>query len=235
MDSVLIIVDQKAPAEAMINLRKFGNVLGFSSSGIVYDAISGHPDIFMFQHPSGLVVAPQIPTKTLEIIKKTGVRCTIGTKPLGSKYPHTSPYNALYTEYGVLHNHKVSDDCVKASHPEFLDCQQGYVRCNSIQVGQTIITSDIGILKILTNLGISALIADPTGIVLPGFKNGFFGGCCGILGNTLFVCGSFKYYQSRSSILNVLEKNNMKLIELYQGPLVDIGGIFFIPEISVNQ
>ena len=228
MKSVLIVADKKAPLQALKNLEDFGKVIYFESAGVVYDAIAGHPDIFMFQHPTGLVVAPQMPTDILSLIEETGVICVRGAKELGSQYPNTAAYNALYTTFGVLHNTKISDRQVLASHKSTIHCRQGYVRCNTIQVGNTIITSDIGIHKILVNMGISSLFADPEGILLPGFKNGFFGGCCGILDDTLFVCGSLKFYKSGNSVLRVLEENRMNLVELYQGPLVDIGGIFFL-------
>jgi hypothetical protein len=225
---MLIIIDRRAPVEAKQNLQKYGKLIELYSSGIVYDAISGHPDIFFYQNPEGLVVAPDLPFEFSSELNSAGVHYLTGDKNLGKAYPQTAIYNALYTSYGVLHNTTLSDKKVFASHPQTIHCGQAYTRCNAIQVGKTILTSDKGIKKALEMKKIPSVYIDPSGILLPGFKHGFFGGCCGISGRTLFVCGNLDYLSEKHQITNVAEQDNYEIQELYNGPLVDVGGIFFI-------
>jgi hypothetical protein len=225
---MLIIIDRKAPEEAKRNLRKFGRVIEFYTSGIVYDGISGHPDIFFYQHSAGLVVAPDLPQHFRQELNSSNISYTFGEKSLGKVYPQTAIYNALYTSYGILHNSSVSDKKILSSHPQTIYCAQAYTRCNAIQVGKTILTSDKGILKILEIKKIPSVYIDPSGVLLSGFKHGFFGGSCGISDRTLFVCGNLNYHSEKHQITKIAEQENYKIQELCNGPLVDVGGIFFV-------
>jgi hypothetical protein len=225
---MLILIDKKAPDEVKHKLSEYGRVVFLETSGIVYDAISGHPDIFIFQHPGGLVTAPCLPGVIKNELMKTSIPVTTGDQILGAKYPETAIYNSLYTSYGVLHNTTVSDPKILESHHEAIHCSQAYTRCNAIQVGDIIITSDKGIEKTLLQKNIPAYYVDPQGIVLHGFNNGFFGGCCGIHENKLFICGSLKHLKKGINIRKLADDENFDIIELYPGPLMDVGGIFFI-------
>jgi hypothetical protein len=51
---MLIIADARLPERVLKNLERYGEVLPFASQGIVYDSISGHPDIFLCQTPNAL-------------------------------------------------------------------------------------------------------------------------------------------------------------------------------------
>lgn len=228
MHSKLIFIDKRAPDAAKQNLSTFGQVVEFITQGVVYDAISGHPDIFMFQGPKGLVVAPEIPQFYLDILVANNVRFCVGSKPLGPRYPDTAGYNALYTPWGVMHNGKVSSTEVLSAHKELIHSRQAYTRCNAIEVNGMVLTSDRGIEKVLTKRKIPALYVNPEKILLEGFENGFFGGCCGLFDNTLFVCGSIDLLAESPQIKAFMHERKTSIVEIYDGPLIDVGGIFFI-------
>jgi hypothetical protein len=223
-----ILADNRIPALAAEKLQQWGELIRFQTSGIVYDAISGHPDIFCFQHPSGRIVAPEIPSYVKLILKENMISFHEGSSKLGLEYPYTAHYNALYTTYGILHNVDVTESSILATHHTQLHCKQAYTRCNAIQVGEIIIISDRGIERFLNSRDIPSYYIDPSEVVLPGFKNGFFAGCCGVLKNQLFICGNLDYVNQGQILRNVLQQQAIQVIELYDGPLVDIGGIFFI-------
>jgi hypothetical protein len=225
---MLILIDKRVPEEVKHHLSEYGRVVFLETSGIVYDSISGHPDIFIFQHPGGLVIAPCLPGDIKNELMKTGIPVIIGDQVLGAKYPETAFYNALYTSYGVLHNTIVSDPKILNSHQNTIHCRQAYTRCNAIQIGNIIITSDRGIEKTLIQKNIPVFYVEPEGIVLQGFTNGFFGGCCGVHENKLFICGSLKHLKKGNNIRKIANDKNFEIIELYPGPLLDVGGIFFI-------
>lgn len=225
---MLILVDKKAPEAAKASLQNEGEVVEFSTTGICYEAISGHPDIFFFQHPKGLVVAPNTPVKYVNIMKDKGVSFTMGHLPVGSHYPHTAHYNALYTHRGILHNAGITDPKVKICHQNILQCKQGYVRCNAIEVGRWLLTSDKGIEHTMLKESRDVLYVSPQYIVLQGFKNGFLGGCCGIHQKKVYFCGSIDNIPQFDIIEKIIRDEGGEVIELYEGPLQDVGTILFL-------
>ena len=228
MSSILIFLDKKAPLQARRSLEKRGTVIDFETDGIVYDSISGHPDIFMFQWPGGVVVSPDLPEKYTDVLQKKNANIVTGSIKNGRKYPDTAHYNALYTSYGILHNTRLTTPEIRQAHKNLIHCNQAYTRCNAIQAGDLIITSDRGIEEALKNNNIPVIYVNPDNIILPGFRNGFFGGCCGIIDNTLFVCGSISFLEEEHTMRARLTEQNISIIELYDGPPFDVGGIFFL-------
>ncbi len=229
MTSVLIFIDKKAPPEAKRNLTNFGEVVELQTHNIVYEAISGHPDIFIFQQPGECVIAPQLPDKYVAKLRERGVAFRTGIKNLSGTYPGTAAYNALYTAYGIIHNKNVGSEEILGAHSRFIHCNQAYARCNAIAAGGVVFTSDKGIEQALLKLEIPVLYVNPESILLQGFSHGFFGGCCGIFQKYFFVCGSLQYLPGGEQVKAVLQQQGLECIELYDGPLLDTGGILFLP------
>ncbi len=225
---MLIIVDKKMPGKAREALSKYGEVVELATKNICYEAVSGHPDIFLFQTPGKLIVAPNLPEYYKSVLEKNNIKYIEGNSPVGKKYPATAHYNALFTKHGILFNSKVADVAIKSLDNKFIHCNQAYVRCNAIEAGKYILTSDKGIEKTLLNMSLAVLYVNPEKIVLPGHKYGFFGGCCGIRKNKFFVCGSLKYLDDGQKVNNILYGEGFEIIELYDGQLFDVGGIFFV-------
>ena len=225
---MLIIVDKKTPSEARKNLLEFGQVVEFETENICYDAISGHPDIFFFQSPNKLIIAPNLPEVYKTILKKNNIKFNEGINPVGEKYPATAYYNALYTRFGIIHNNEITDPAIKSLSSQIIHCNQAYVRCNTIEAGEYILTSDRGIEKVLLNMEMNVFYVCPQTIILPGCRHGFFGGCCGIWRDKFFVCGSLKYLKEGEELKNILIGEGFEIIELYDGRLFDVGGIFFV-------
>jgi len=236
---MLIIVDKRLPGEAKQALLKYGELIEFASPGITYKAISGHPDIFFCQAPSGLVVAPNTPVKYLSFLAEKNVIFTAGNLPVGNSYPETAHYNALATRKYLIHNPAITDQVVKdlatprsplSSRLSPLSLNQGYTRCNLINLNEDrFITSDKGIEKALLTHGLDVQYVSPAGILLPGFDHGFFGGCCGVLGDKLFVTGKLESFPEGDIVQKVAIDSGFEVVELYDGPLFDAGGICFIP------
>lgn len=112
-------------------------------------------------------------------------------------------------------------------HPIHVD--QGYCRCNLLALkNDHYITSDPGIYKTLQRLHLNALLVSPEGIHLEGFPHGFFGGCCGVWEEKVFVNGSLNLYKDGDRAREYLDKLGYKIVELYDGPLMDCGSILFV-------
>lgn len=229
-----IIVDKRMPSEAKKKLSGYGSLLEFESSGIVYDAISGHPDIFMCLTDGGLIVAPNTPKVYFDFFTKQNIPFKIGHKPLGQKYPATAHYNAVVNDKYLIHNLKYTDDAIldECKHKIHLDTKQAYTRCNLIALDENnFITSDRNLEKILLKHSLNVLYISPDEILLPGFSKGFFGGCCGVFQNKIYVAGSLNYLNAKNALIGFIERCGFEVIELYDGKLFDAGGIFIIPQI----
>jgi hypothetical protein len=226
-----IIIDKRMPEPSKLKLRNYGDLIELESHNIVYDAISGHPDIFLCQADNQLIIAPNAPSEFVDKLKDSNIDFTFGNKPLGMKYPETAFYNAVVTDKLLIHNLKVSDSSILESCKDKIHIQtnQAYTRCSLISLDEnSFITSDRGIARSLMENNFKVLYVDPSDVQLQGFDHGFFGGCCGIFEKKLFVNGRLKNFSAKDDVVNFVNNLGVTIIELYDGPLHDVGGIFFM-------
>jgi len=226
-----IIIDKKIPEEAKKKLSTFGHLLELESHNIVYNAISGHPDIFLCQTDHKLIVAHGAPSEFVNKLQDYKIEYHLGSSSPGNKYPETARYNAVVTENLLIHNLKITDTSIldHSENKTKIHCNQAYTRCNLIALNNnSFITSDKGIEKVLLKHHFNTLYIDPKGIILPGFPNGFFGGCCGVFEKKLFINGSLNFTQNKDTIIEYVTNSGFEIIELYEGPLYDGGSIFFV-------
>ena len=228
---MFILLDQRIPAKALKTLQNFGEVIPFFTEGITYPAIAGHPDIFCTQTDRELIVAPNLPDKFKDLLFKNESSFVEGELPVGTEYPETARYNAVYTKNFLIHNFRHTDPSItdRAGEHELIHVDQGYTRCNLLPLKYDhFITSDAGISRVLDRYELNNLYVDPSDILLPGMKHGFFGGACGIFENSVFILGTLDKFKDGIKVRNYLEVLHYKIIELYDGPLFDGGSIIFI-------
>ena len=233
-DEVIIIASANMPAEAKENLSKLGSVTWLEPSDKAYPSISSHPDIFFFchneRHCDSVICAENVDINLppeIEVIK--------GEKNVGHKYPETVPYNAVGVGNMLIHNLKYTDEKIVEPYGKIstksvqLNVNQGYTRCNLLALDEhNFITSDFGIKRVLEENGCNVFYVDPHQIALPGHDHGFFPGCCGLVDDCVVVCGSLNKLKECKELKKFIRRNGMKIIELYDGGLIDVGSIFFI-------
>jgi len=228
---MLILLDRKMPETAKEKLATYGEIVEFATGGITYEAISGHPDIFFCPTPAGLIVAPNLPQEYFSILDQNHITHLKGSMPVGKEYPETARYNSLVTDKFIIQNPIISELAIQDlnSNLEIIPVKQGYVRCNLIALpNETFITSDRGIEKSLKKNKLEVLYVDSSCVKLEGFGNGFFGGACGLHGDTLFICGSLKYFKEQEPFKSFLERARVSVVELYDGQPMDVGTILFL-------
>jgi hypothetical protein len=229
---MLIFVDKHIPDPAKIKLSFYGEVIDFETKGIVYESISCHPDIFFCQTPDTLIVSPECPEVYLKLLNDNDILYTIGEKRLSAAYPGTAYYNAVFTEKYFVHNLKHTDNkIIERVNSRVgvvkIDVKQAYTRCNLVVIKDIFLTSDKGIFLRLKTAGEKIFYVDPGDIFLKCFRNGFFGGCCGVFDDKLFVLGTLKHVKESKYLTDILSKNNIELVELHDGRLFDGGGVLF--------
>lgn len=255
---MLIIVDRKISSGAKKILSTFGELMELQTDGITYSAISGHPDIFFCQAEDKLIVAPNLPEKYFKKLDEHKINYITGEFPVGLEYPESARYNAVATPDYLIHNFRHTDFVITRSLEDLtpVHVDQGYCRCNLLPLKDDhFITSDIGIHKVLTGFNTEGtksqikwnteygtrntehekgsfspqiLYVSPKDILLPDFPHGFFGGCCGIFENKVFINGSLKFNDDGEKVESFLNSLDYEIIELDNGPLIDVGSFFFI-------
>jgi len=226
-----IIADKRMPAPAFEKLGQFGKAIWLETQGITYDAISGHPDIFITQTPHTLIVAPNIPIEFQLQLQNNKIPFQFGCKILGPTYPETSYYNALADDDILIHNLAYTDSVILNSCTNLrqISVNQSYTRCNCISLGNnSYITSDKGIEKTLLFHGFDVLFINPEQIVLDGFSHGFIGGCCGIYNNTFLICGNPDFIEQSNALREFVKSRGYIIFELYNGPLIDVGSLIIV-------
>jgi hypothetical protein len=242
---MLIIIDKKIPAGAKENLSATGALLELETEGIVYPAISGHPDIFFCKTPQSLIVSPSLPEKYIKSLRDNQVQfipghpaSSIPACPAGRQHPCLSGrqaasvyYNASVNDRYLVHRLEFTDPVILQNCHTLkkIPVKQAYTRCNLLLLKDDhYITSDAGIHKNLQRSGLDGIFVSPAGIILPGFPNGFIGGAMGLFDETVFITGSLAHFDEGAAIKKFLEELEYTIVELYEGPLFDGGGILFL-------
>ncbi len=228
---MIAIVDKRIPLDAKIELKKRFTLFELESRDIVYPAISGHPDIFMHLAEETLVIAPNATLDLISFLNTNSIPFIFGEMNLGYSHPETSYYNAISTSQSLLHNIKYTDAAIKnnSSGKKIINVRQSYTRCNVIPLqNEVYITSDKGIYTTLKEFNISTYLFSPKSILLEGFQYGFIGGCAGVIGKEIYFIGNLDYYLEGERLRKVIKELDYRIIELYDGPLFDGGGILFV-------
>ncbi|RLD45841.1 MAG: hypothetical protein DRI86_04930 [Bacteroidetes bacterium] len=223
---MLIIADKRIPKEAKDRLSEIGDLCLFSTENIVYEAISGHPDIFIFQKGNSVILAPETPKYIIDKLQQYKIDITFGSSNVGEKHPQTTPYNIAYGDGVFVGNSKTTDNAIMnlSSKETWFQSPQSYARCNTIVLDKShIITSEHTVASSIED----SLFINPKEVILAGYPHGFFGGCVGFYKNKLYLLGRLKYHSQHKEILQYCNKLNIEIVELYDGVFFDGGGVFF--------
>lgn len=110
-----------------------------------------------------------------------------------------------------------------------LNCNQGYAACSTLKINDcSAITDDESIYRTLISAGIDCLHIRKGSILLKGYDYGFIGGASGVIDNTVYFFGDIKYHPDCNRIINFIKMHGADYINLFDGPLVDIGSFVVI-------
>lgn len=193
------------------------------------ERISDHPDLSIFSiDRKNIVVDKKVFTYYKENLP--GINVFAGDS-VERTYPKDSIYNVVKFKSYFIHNdftEKIIDQSLRNKGYEFLKVKQGYTRCSSIILNNSIITADYGIYKSLKDK-LNIKLIDSEKIELDGFDQGFLGGTCGMLDrNKLLFNGNIENLKSYDIIYRQSKKENIELIYpscklLDTGSLIRIG------------
>lgn len=233
MNLPIAIIDKRAPEKAKQTLAKEFSVFEFISKNITYDAICGHPDVFITHTPQGFILAPNSPQELRNLFKQNNIKHTIGNKSVGIELENSSQFNCIVSENYIFHKQGFTDKSITQAfnNKKHINVPQAYTRCSMIQLPNgSCITSDKGIQNTLNKHNINNFYCNPSGIMLPPYKHGFIGGTMGIYKNCLYIIGNLNLIKGGGILRNFIQQQNIVIKELYDGSLSDGGGLFFVDQ-----
>ena len=166
-----------------------------------------------------------------EALDGYGFEIKEGKSSIGSNYPKDSAYNVGIVGKKCFFNKDVCDEYLYeiliSEGYEIIEVKQGYAKCSICPVDEnSFITGDTRIARKGEEQGMDVLLIENDGIILPPYENGFWGGCCGLGGNnTLLVNGDIDKIPAGSKIREFLDRKNIKIKQIKEGEIVDIGTI----------
>ena len=211
-----LFISQETNKKLIDYLTSKGYQLEFiASDGIVDDAISSHPDIFLCK----MGVDDNAPIFFAE------------NSDLGKDYPKDIAFNAACTGKYFIHNLANTNErlllAAKAMDMVLVDVKQGYTKCSiAIVDWNAIITYDEGIAQACEKIrGMDVLKISPGFVRLDGYDTGFIGGTSGRIGDEIVFNGDLSAHPDFQRIVKFVEDRGLtcKWFEGY--PLTDIGSI----------
>ena len=226
------IIDKRASKEVKDNLKLYvTDVFEFSSEGITYNSISGHPDIFMFQDGKTLLLAPNSPADLIAFLHEHQIAFKLGKQQVGECLLESSRYNCLATESHYFLRKGFTDEVVlEYCKDKVAVClPQSYVRCSLFNLdAHHFMTSDKGIFKSLQKHRFDTCYFNPCQIKIKDHAYGFLGGTVGKMGNTLFFMGDLLRHTDGEKLQKYINQNNQEVVCLGSDYLYDGGGLFFL-------
>lgn len=175
--------------------------------------IADHPDLSLFKlDEKNLVVAEEVFSYYKEKIPNMNL---IKGQRVDFKYPKDAIYNIVSFKEYFIHNDFTEKNILKYfkdNNKKFLRVKQGYTRCSSLVLKDSILTSDFGIYKKLKDR-INIILLKEEDIYLDGFDKGFIGGTSVLLDDKrLLFNGNIKKLHSYDIIYRQCERENIEII-----------------------
>lgn len=208
-------------------------VMPFWENPILPGSYSSHPDLGICRVGSMVIISPWVLKNYAGVLSSACINYIAGAKDVQDSYPDDVLYNVFVNEKYAVGNYKYIDSVLGSviddSGINRIQVSQGYARCSIVPVRErACITDDIGIYKKLCHEQWDVLLVKKGDVLLPGQSVGFLGGATGIdAAGCLFFAGCLDFHHDGSLIRSFLEKWDMKYIELFNGPLYDVGSLIF--------
>lgn len=223
MNSIIVISDS-AP-EALVEYFEFKgfNVILFEKMDKPHEAVSNHPDMFMFY--DDILFLEKDVTQSLS-------ENAVKSELIGNEYPSDIKYNICKVGNKIICKYEyISSDIIKHFKErkyKILNVNQGYAKCSTCIVDDdSIITADKSISKICIDNDIDVLLIEPGHIILKKFNYGFIGGASVMFDDIVFFNGDITEHPDYDAINSFIKSKNKK-IEYMNYPLEDLGSFIII-------
>ncbi|MFH1478248.1 MAG: DUF6873 family GME fold protein [Candidatus Omnitrophota bacterium] len=224
----IALIDPRMPRKAKEKLKCLNfNLIEVPLHKRLQKPIKGHTDMMIFKYNKTVVYEPRL-EKIARILRLNGYKCIKGDEILSGRYPKDIIYNACSVGRAIIHYKGDIDKHIKSLKAGHILVNQGYAKCSIVPVdNKRIITSDTGIANAWTKKRGMSLLVKPGHVKLPGYKAGFIGGATGVTDKTVFFVGRLDTHPDSRKIRSFIKKSGKSIVELYEGPLYDVGSVVF--------
>ena len=193
--------------------------------------VSDHADMQMFHLGENRTFVLQGAKALKQRLEAEGFLVAETNNPPTAAYPGDVLCNALRLGDRFFANFGAVDPSIytimQQTGIRTIHVNQGYTKCSTAVIDEnTVITMDAGIGAAAKFMGAEIMIIAERNIVLDGYDYGFIGGCCGFIDkNVLAFTGRLDSLSFEKPIRDYLEAHGVQIVELTDGPMIDIGGI----------
>ncbi len=200
--------------------------------------ISSHADVNICCVGGGTVfVAAEQHTLAHEL-SDLGFNVIVLKEQMSDSYPGDSLLNAaVFGKTAILNPKTVSTELLAylRDHSfQIIKTKQGYSKCSVFPIAKdAVITTDRAIAESCEKSDIDALLICDEDITLSGYKNGFIGGCGGMIDtSTALFFGDIKTHRDHLKISDFLLSHRVNAVCIGGGKLTDFGSL--VPLVSEN-
>ncbi len=240
-----VIVDERISdkCERALMLRGF-RVLKLPRDTHLDEAVCSHPDTVIFYHDGEMITtaeycdgAAYFFSDLREICPE--VKITFTSDERSALYPHDCVMNALVIGDKIFARtdtlaEKIKEFATKRGY-KLCHTKQGYPACTVLAFGNSAITADRGMARVLSGEGVEVTLIREGHIMLDGCEYGFIGGASGVCGKNIYFFGDITAHPDGELICSVIEKAGFTPISLSGEPLCDLGGIIFADKGADNN
>lgn len=221
-------VSEDLPQEAREQLTLRGlSVILLPAFSALDTPVSKHADMLLFPIGEALLTFEDYCRANARLFE--GVKVITTDEQVGSSYPHDVLLNALDLAPGIICRTDSVSSVIRDSGKPLIHAAQGYARCTVCKVtDNAIITADPSITIAAKDSGIDVLQICGGRILLPGYSNGFIGGCSARIGDEMLFIGDITEHPDFESIDAFLSKYGVRPVSVCGGTLTDYGGIVLV-------
>ena len=230
-NNVSLVAISASAGEAVKKLNALSiDTLLIEETDSLPDGLSSHTDLQLLHLKSNKLLISSGSEHLFERLVDLGFEVE-HTKKLGKNYPDDVPLNAkIVGDYIICNKNTIDSKILEMAEKlslKVIDVKQGYSGCSVCVLNENaIITDDKSIFTAAQFFLNDVTLIEKNSIRLKKYNYGFIGGCCGkISKNEIAFNGSLMSHSDYKQIVDALNRNNIKGIELHNGILEDIGGI----------
>lgn len=246
MKYTLAIVGCDAPIQITQSLKNLGyTVISLPPDARLQKPVRSHADMLLCVIDQTVFCSDQYFHSNQEIfdlIKSNGYKIVPCNVKISEQYPYDIAFNLLYVNNFILGNIDFIANEIKehaaSRNIKLVPIKQGYAKCSTLLLDNVaLISADNGILSNADKLNLSSLkiTNSPDSVALEGYDYGFIGGASGVLEKRVFFSGNIKYHPECHKISEFCERLNFQISCLYDNPLIDVGGIIFLPPVQAHD
>lgn len=199
--------------------------------------MASHPDMLLFLHKNEMIAGveyceryPYIFSDIRELSPSTRISFT-EDEPCGD-YPRDAIFNALVVGNLMFIKADTASEAVisyaESAGLTVIPTKQGYPACTVLAFGNSAITADEGMARLLRTHGIKVTLIENGDISLLPYEYGFIGGAAGVYKNEVYFLGDIGLHRSAKEICDAIRAEGFKPVSLSSEPLSDLGRILFI-------